>query len=134
MLFLPPDHYYVKISVETTEVLWETAGRDPPQYGCSVPDSQVQVPESAAVRESINTAVGELTALSLLVAFLNRIDSARLALPVSAVVGAIPSPSFRTGSVLRFSFSSFSAAAVAVFFCQNSAGALSLSPPERVTN
>ena len=102
-----------------------TAGRDPPQYGCSVPDSQVQVPESAALRESINTAVGELTALRLLVAFLNRIDSARLALPVSAAV-AIPSPGFRTGSVLRFSFSS-SAAVAAVFFCQNSAGALSLS-------
>ena len=132
MLFLPPDHYYVKISVETTEVLWETAGRDPPQYGCSVPDSQVQVPESAALRESINTAVGDLTALRLLVAFLNRIDSARLALPVSAAV-AIPSPGFRTGSVLRFSFSS-SAAVAAVFFCQNSAGALSLSLPERVTN
>ena len=126
MLFLPPDHYYVKISVETTEVLWETAGRDPPPYGCSVPDSQVQVPESAALRESINTTVGEMTALSLLVAFLNRIDSARLALPVSAAV-AIPSPSFRTGSVLRFSFSSSSAAATAFFFCQNSAGALSLS-------
>ena len=70
-----PDHYYVKISMETTEVLWETAGRDPPLYGYSAPDSQV--PESAALRESINTAVGELTALRLLVAFLNRIDSAR---------------------------------------------------------